>query len=92
MQSSWGFLLYLMGRLFGLLLFAVAFILICRCCALLCSSFQVQRQQPAQDLVVAQVVGPAVGRADRRVELAVRLGEPIEMIDISLPGHTIFVS
>ena len=39
---------------------------------------QIQRQQPFQNLFVAQIVWPAVGGEDRGVELFVRIIEPIE--------------
>ena len=34
---------------------------------------QIQRQQPRENLLIGQIVRPAVGGADRSVEAAVRL-------------------
>jgi hypothetical protein len=46
-----------------------------RCCAR-AGPLQVERQQPLKDLLIREIVGPAVGIEHGRVEFAVRHVEP----------------
>lgn len=51
---------------------------------------QIERQQPRQDLVVAQVVRPAVGLEYRRVEPLVRLVEPVGALVVEVRQRALF--
>ena len=64
----------------------------CRCCARLSArpgAFEIERQQPRQGILLADIGGPPIGRRDRRIEVAMRIVEPgWPLLNVLLAGSS----